>query len=219
MANGVRGPSAEDPEMSTTAPLKITGTRRDLRRYCDEGSHLLCRRPDGVNSGHGIHEAVARGRSARGNHVQRAVLDASTRASWGAIPDGRRRDRNRFDRADRVSGCYSRAGTRVGISGSAGSAKGGEARSKREDLFGAVPLRTAAGQARREAKDLVNRNALWTDEKRSGNVNGRTLENHKGCGTRQAIRRNSTAGSDCPARLRPHNWALRIDLWCQTSQK
>ena len=79
--------------------------------------------------------------------MQRAVLDASARASWRAIPDGRRRNRDRFDRADRVSGHYSGFDTRVGISGRAGSAEGGEARSKREDLFGAVPLRAAAGEA------------------------------------------------------------------------
>ena len=40
-----------------------------------------------------------------------------------------------------------RVGARVGISGRAGSAEGGEARSKREDLLGAVPLRAAAGEA------------------------------------------------------------------------
>ena len=84
--------------------------------------------------------------------MQRAVLDASARASWRAIPDGRRRNRDRFDRADRVSGHYAGVGTRVGISGRAGSAEGGEARSKREDLFGAVPLRAAAGQESRKRK-------------------------------------------------------------------
>jgi hypothetical protein len=41
-------------------------------------------------------------------------------------------------------------GTRVGISGRAGSAESGQARPKREDLSGAVPLRAAAGEASRE---------------------------------------------------------------------
>ena len=48
---------------------------------------------------------------------------------------------------ERVAGAW-RAG--VGISGRAGSAEGGEARPKREDLFGAVPLCADAGQANRE---------------------------------------------------------------------
>lgn len=84
--------------------------------------------------------------------MQRAVLDASARASWRAIPDGRGRDRDRFNRDDRVSGHYSGAGTRIGISGRAGSAEGGEAREEREDLFGAVPLCAAQGQAKASAE-------------------------------------------------------------------
>jgi hypothetical protein len=88
--------------------------------------------------------------------VQCAVLDASARASWRAIPDGRRRDRDRFDRDDRVSGYYTGVGTRVGISGCAGSAESGEARPKRGDLFGAVPLRAAAGQAGWEEAGVKN---------------------------------------------------------------
>jgi len=40
-------------------------------------------------------------------------------------------------------------GARVGISGRAGSAEGGEARSKWEDLFGAVPLRATGQEAKR----------------------------------------------------------------------
>src|SRR5258707_12585979 len=73
----------------------------------------------------------------------------------GAIPDGRRRDRDRFDRADRVPGHYAGIGTRVRIFGCAGFAEGGEARSKREDLFGAIPLRAAAGQTGCKAEDVV----------------------------------------------------------------
>ena len=144
------------------------------------------RRLDGVNSCHGVHEAAAGGRSARGNHVQRAVLDASARAAWGAIPAGRRRDRDRFDRDDRVSGHYSGVGTRVGISRRAGSAEGGEARPKREDLFGAVPLRATAGQARQEEEDFVNYNALGRTKRGQENIHNRTLESQKECGTRRA---------------------------------
>src|SRR6266849_5210102 len=77
-----------------------------------------------------------------------------------------------------------RVGARDGISGRAGSAEGGEARPEREDLFGAVSLCAAAGQGSREAEDLVNYNELRDDGKGSGNVNNRTLENHKGRGTR-----------------------------------
>src|SRR5260221_14303304 len=79
--------------------------------------------------------------------MQRAVLDASARASWRAIPDGRRLNRDRLDRADWVSGHHSGVGTRIGISGRAGFAEGREARSKREDLFGTVPLCAPTGQA------------------------------------------------------------------------
>jgi hypothetical protein len=91
--------------------------------------------------------------------VQRAVLDASARASWRAIPDGRRSDRDRFDRDDRVSRYYAGVGTRVGISGRAGSAESGEAREKREGLLGTVPLRAASGQANGEAEELVSQKA------------------------------------------------------------
>jgi hypothetical protein len=77
--------------MSTTAPLKITwDAARDGADFgilpTFAGGRI------GVNSRHGVHEAAARRGSERGNHVQRAVLDASARASWGAIPVGGRRD-------------------------------------------------------------------------------------------------------------------------------
>jgi len=45
-----------------------------------------------VDSVHGVHEAASGGDTAGGNHLQRANLDESARASGRAIPDGGRRD-------------------------------------------------------------------------------------------------------------------------------
>jgi hypothetical protein len=140
--------SERGPEPRPSPPRRSVQDTRGVYKpqKIKENTASGCGGPDGVNLSHGVHEAAARRRPARGNHVQRAFLAASARASRRAIPNGRRRDRDRFDRADRVSRRYSRAGTRVGLSGRAGSAEGSEARSKREDLFGAVPLRAAAGK-------------------------------------------------------------------------
>ena len=51
-----------------------------------------CGGPFDVNSVHGVHEAAARGHTARRDHLQCADLDESPGESGRAIPHGGRRD-------------------------------------------------------------------------------------------------------------------------------
>jgi len=67
-------------------------------------------------------------------------MDPPAREGWKTVPDGRRRDRNRFHRADRLPRHHSATGARVRLPGCSGSPQNREARKGREYLLNPVPL-------------------------------------------------------------------------------
>jgi len=72
--------------------------------------------------------------------VQCAHLDAPACDCGQEIPDGRGRDRDRFDRADRAAGYHGGVSAGVGVPGGGGFIEGGEAWEGREYLFDSVSL-------------------------------------------------------------------------------
>jgi hypothetical protein len=87
-----------------------------------------------------LYQTAARRCTSGRNHVQCPNLDAPARDRRWAIPDGRRRDRGRVNRADRISGYHSRARARIGFSWRTGLAQGGKARTRGEYLSDPIPL-------------------------------------------------------------------------------